>query len=205
LEPELKLERSPSEDPFIAAHTAQHCITFDELRVCGSATQETLRRGDYLFRSGELSHYLYFIAEGLIEKSLTTHEGRRVYGYRVAGDMLGLDALGDTIHKLDARALCSTVVWRISRHALQVACAKTPSLRERLTLAKAAETRRLRCWECAAGALDDEQRVAVFLRDMRLRSPDKPFDKKVLRRNRFEIARWLNVDPGRLCRQLAAP
>ena len=68
--------------------------------------RRSVKRGDYLFRSGAALHSLYAIRSGFIKSCVLHEDGReQVAGFHMMGDLMGLDAIGTNQHLCDAVAL----------------------------------------------------------------------------------------------------
>jgi len=177
-------------------------VDLKELLASCKAVQRTLRRGEYLFRGGEPFDSVFLIESGCVKKCAINSAAERVCGFRVPGELVGLDSMGHVCQVGDAKALCRSTVWVIPYIALLAACKRCPRLRERLTLAQAAGIRRQRCIEYIGRSYDAPQRVSLFVRDMSQRLPGRA--RHFLRRNRNDVARLLAVSGAEIARELSA-
>ena len=161
--------------------------------------------GDVLYRAGQPLHALYFIHAGFFKIRLVSADGReRTTGFRMRGDLLGIDAIGAETHVSDAVALDAGEVWELSYPEVLDACAHLPQLQSIVTRALAAEVRADRTWMLALGTLDAEQRVAAFLLDLGARHAALGYSdlRFVLRMTRAEIGSFLSLQLETVTRAL---
>jgi len=205
---DVQLSRPPTIDDVIPGQAelserAAAGLGLAEWLLSCKAVQRTLRRGEFLFRGGEPFDCVFLVRDGCIKKCVSNAAGERVWGFRVAGELLGLDSMRHVCHVCDAKALCRSTVWAIPYVALLAACSRCSRLRERLTLAQVAEIRRQRSIEQIGHSCGAAQRVSAFVRDVTLRSPLRGRD--FLRRNRDDVARFLAVSAREIARELRTP
>jgi CRP/FNR family transcriptional regulator len=161
--------------------------------------------GDVLYRAGQPLHALYFIHAGFFKIRLVSADGReRTTGFRMRGDLLGIDAIGGETHVSDAVALDAGEVWELSYPEVLDACEHLPQLQSIVTRALAAEVRADRSWMLALGTLDAEQRVAAFLLDLGARHAALGYSEQrfVLRMTRAEIGSFLSLQLETVTRAL---
>lgn len=180
-------------------------ISLDELRKHVAAVSRKVSAGHYLFRAGQPFQALYLVQAGFLKTSLTTSDGReQVTGFRMRGDLMGVESIGMAAHACDAVALDSCVVWELPYPAVLRAIARIPELQAQLTAALAAEIRSDRGWMLALGTLTAEQRVAAFLLDVADRHEALGFSARhfVLRMSRAEIGSFLALKHETVTRAL---
>lgn len=162
-----------------------------------------LKVREYLFRAGESRHALYLIHAGFFKTSVASEDGReKITGFRLRGDLLGLDGLGMASHACDAIALDVGEVWEIPNGVLRD---RLPQFQERLTAALAAEIRRDWRWMLAMGTLGAEQRVVTFLLDFAERMQSLGFSAThlMLRMTRAELGNFLSLKLETVTRALS--
>lgn len=180
-------------------------ISIDELRKHVPVLQRKLSAGQYLYRAGQPFQAVYFVHSGFLKTSQTAEDGReQVTGFRMRGDLMGVESIGMPTHSSDAMALDTSVVWELSYPAVLNACARIPELQAQLTKALAAEIRSDRSWMLALGTLSAEQRVAAFLLDVAARHQALGFSALhfVLRMSRADIGSFLALKHETVTRAL---
>lgn len=162
-----------------------------------------LRARQYLFRAGQPRHSLYLIHAGFFKASVTSADGReKITGFRMRGDLLGIDALDMPTHTCDAMALDVGEVWELPMNLLR---ARLPEFQERLTLSLASEIRRDWGWMLALGTLTADQRVVAFLLDFAARLERLGFSARclMLRMTRAELGNFLSLQLETVTRALS--
>ena len=90
-------------------------------------------RGDLLFRAGDRLGAVYVARDGAFKTVSTSEEGdAQVVGFHLAGELIGLDALGEGVHRCDAVALTAANVCEVPFEQLTSVAAKVPGLQMQL-------------------------------------------------------------------------
>ncbi|HSN00501.1 MAG TPA: cyclic nucleotide-binding domain-containing protein [Rudaea sp.] len=177
----------------------------EELRAYMPVAQRKLRAGQYLYRAGQPFHALYLVTGGFLKTGLVAMDGReQITGFRMRGDLMGVESIGMTSHSCDAIALDTSLVWELPYPAVLEACARLPRLQAQFTQTLAAEIRSDRSWMLALGTLSAEQRVAAFLLDVATRHEALGFSARhfVLRMGRADIGSFLALKHETVTRAL---
>ena len=180
-------------------------ISIEELRQHVTVVQRKLSAGQHLYRAGQPFQAVYLVHSGFLKTSQIAEDGReQVTGFRMRGDLVGVESIGMPAHSSDAVALDTSVVWELSYPAVLNACARIPELQAQLTKALAAEIRSDRSWMLALGTLTAEQRVAAFLLDVAARHEALGFSARhfVLRMSRADIGSFLALKHETVTRAL---
>ena len=180
-------------------------IALEELRAHVPVAQRKLQSGQYLYRAGQPFHALYLVHTGFLKTSVISEDGReQVMGFRMRGELMGVESIGMPAHTCDAVALDMSGVWELPYPEILNACARMPALQEQLTAALAAEIRNDRSWMLAVGTLSAEQRVATFLLDIAARHEALGFSARhfVLRMSRADIGSFLALKHETVTRAL---
>jgi CRP/FNR family transcriptional regulator len=186
-------------------HEAAQPIDIDELRAHVPVLQHKLSAGQYLYRAGQSFQSLYLVHSGFLKNCLLTEDGReQVTGFRMRGDLMGVESIGTEAHACDAVALDTSSVWELPYPAILSACLRVPELQAQLTSALAAEIRSDRSWMLALGTLSADQRVAAFLLDVAARHEALGFSARhfVLRMGRADIGSFLALKHETVTRAL---
>lgn len=168
-----------------------------ELEAIGQQLQLARRQvqpKQALFRAGQPAQALYLVHAGCFKTQLVSADGReKITGFRMRGDLLGLDALGTPSYGCDAVALEFGEVWELPCAQLEAFGAKLPELRQQLTAALAREIRRDWQWMLSVGTLNAEQRVVAFLLDLAERQDALGFSPRhlMLRMTRADLGSFL--------------
>ncbi|MBB5206536.1 helix-turn-helix domain-containing protein [Chiayiivirga flava] len=155
------------------------------------AQRRRLRAHETVFRAGQQRHALYFVHAGCVRTSIVTDDGReKITGFRLRGELLGLDAIDMPTYACDAVSLDVGEVLELPIARLQHA---SSALHECITATLAAEIRRDWRWMLATGSLSADQRVAEFLVDMGQRLETLGFSPRrmLLRMTRADIGNFL--------------
>ena len=190
--------------PFVATAVSSQ-VNLSELSVHVPVTRRKLEAGQYLYRAGQTFNALFLVHAGFLKASLMAEDGReQVTGFRMRGELLGVESIGTKSYACDVVALDTSEVWELPYPAVLTACARVPELQAQLTAALAAEIRSVRSWMLALGTLSAEQRVATFLLDVAARHEALGFSNKhfVLRMSRADIGSFLALKHETVTRAL---
>jgi CRP/FNR family transcriptional regulator, anaerobic regulatory protein len=185
--------------------SARGGIALEELRAHVPVVQRKLEAGQHLYRAGQPFHALYLVHAGFLKTSVVSEDGReQVTGFRMRGDLMGVESIGMPAHTCDAVALDTSGVWELPYPEILKACVRMPELQAQLTAALAAEIRNDRSWMLAVGTLSAEQRVAAFLLDVAARHEALGFSARhfVLRMSRADIGSYLALKHETVTRAL---
>jgi CRP/FNR family transcriptional regulator len=155
-----------------------------------------VKRKETLYRSGDPFSALYAIRLGTFKTMVSAGDGReQVTGYRLPGDIIGFDGIGDDRHALQATALEDSEVCVLYFDKLDALCAALPALRRNLLRIASRDLGRQQTMMLLLGSRSAEERLAVFLLDVaeRYRARGYSFSEFVLRMTRDEIASYLGL------------
>lgn len=165
--------------------------------------RRTVHAKQYVFHAGQPRHSLYLVHAGFFKTCLISEDGReKITGFRLRGDLLGLDALDVPNYACDAIALDVGEVWELPFANLRESL---PEFQQRITSILAGEIRRDWHWMLALGTLSAEQRVATFLLDLAGRLEALGFSARrlTLRMTRAEIGNFLALKLETVTRALS--
>lgn len=181
-------------------------LDIEELQRHMVVTRRKVKAGQYLYRNGQPFHALYLVHAGFLKTCELSEDGReQVTGFRMRGDLLGVESIGLAVHTCDAVALEDSHIWDLPYPPVLTACQRIPELQSRLSAALAEEIRRDRSWMLAIGTLPAEQRVAAFLLDIAARLTRLGFSAShfILRMGRADIASFLALKHETVSRALS--
>ncbi|HVL58287.1 MAG TPA: helix-turn-helix domain-containing protein [Burkholderiaceae bacterium] len=170
------------------------------------STRRRVRRGEPLFRAGDRFDAVYPIRLGFFKTRVTTADGREhVTGFPMAGDVLGLDAIGSGTFQGDALALEDAEVCVVPFDRLESLTREFAPLQQQLHRVMSREIVRDRGMMLLLGTLRAEQRVASFLLNLSRRSAQRGFSGRefVLRMTREEIGSFLGLKLETVSRALS--
>jgi CRP/FNR family transcriptional regulator, anaerobic regulatory protein len=162
-----------------------------------------LHARQHVFRAGQPQRSLWLIHSGVFKTSLVAPDGReKITGFRMRGDLLGLDSLGLPVHGCDATSLDVGEVWELPCALLRE---QPAAFQDQLTATLAGEIRRDWNWMLAVGTLTAEQRVVAFLLDLAGRLAQLGFSPRqlTLRMTRTDIGNFLSLKLETVVRALS--
>lgn len=163
-------------------------------------------RRKYLFRAGQPMTSLFLVCAGFLKISILSEDGReKITGFRMRGDLLGMESLGSEGYLCDAVALDLSEVWELPVRQLDSLYVRIPGLREQITAALALEIRRDWRWMLTLGTLNAEQRVVAFLLDMAARQQALGFSASqlTLHMTRADVGNFLALQLETVTRALS--
>src|SRR5207344_3000005 len=90
-------------------------------------------RGERLFRAGDGMQAVYVARDGAFKTVSVSEDGEeQILGFHLAGELIGLDALGDGKHRCEAIALTTANVCEVPFSELTQVAAQLPSLQQQL-------------------------------------------------------------------------
>jgi CRP/FNR family transcriptional regulator len=158
--------------------------------------RRAVRRGDTLFRSGEPFSSIYAVRTGFFKTTISTEDGRdQVSGFQMTGELLGLDAIGDSTHHCDAVALEDSQVCVIPFARLEEVAQSFPALQRQFHRVMSREIVRDHGVMLLLSGMTAEERVAAFLLNLSQRLLSRGFSPTsfVLRMTRAEIGAYLGI------------
>lgn len=92
-----------------------------------------VERGERLFRQGDALSAVYVARDGAFKTVSLNEEGdEQIIGFHLAGELIGLDALGTDEHRCDAVALTTANVCEVPFEQLASVAARVPGLQHQL-------------------------------------------------------------------------
>lgn len=162
-----------------------------------------LRAKEYVFRAGQPRRSLFLINSGFFKICVSSADGReKVTGFRMKGDVLGLDSLGMESFTCDAVALDVGETWELPYACL---CISVPQFEQCITSLLATEVRRDWNWMLTLATLSADQRVVAFLLDLADRLSALGFSRQCmrLRMTRADMGSFLALKLETVTRTLA--
>ncbi len=167
----------------------------DELEgMLGNRTK--LKKGDALFHNGAPFTALYAIKLGSLKTTVLSDDGReQVAGYHMAGDLLGLDGMGDDRHGCEAIALEDSELCVMPFTRIEELARHVPALQHNLHKFMSREIERDHRVMLLLGSMRAEERLAAFLLNLSERYKARGYSSTefVLRMTREEIGSYLGL------------
>ncbi|UCE32745.1 MAG: fumarate/nitrate reduction transcriptional regulator Fnr [Burkholderiales bacterium] len=159
-------------------------------------TRRKIKRYQELFHAGDGFGSLYAIRVGSFKTRVTTQDGReQVTGFRMAGEILGLDGIGLQRHACDAVALEDSEVCVIPFEQLEELSREHTALQHHFHRVMSRELVNDQGLMLLLGNMRAEERLATFLLNMSERMRARGFSPNsfVLRMSRQEIGSYLGL------------
>jgi CRP/FNR family transcriptional regulator len=158
--------------------------------------RQKVRSGTPLFRQGQPFSCLYAIRSGFFKTCVTSEDGRgQVTGFQMAGELLGLDGVGNDRHDCDSVALEDAQVCMLPFARLSELSREIPALQQHLHRMMSREIVRERGVMLLLGSMRSDERLAAFLLNLAQRLQARGFSgsELVLRMTREEIGSYLGL------------
>lgn len=165
-----------------------------------------LARGEKLFRAGQQFGTLFAVRFGHFVTCRSDHRGERyVTGFPMAGELLGMDAIGDGEHASTALALEDSEVCEIPYASLQALMVEMPQVMAHFHRTMSQEILRDQSAIRLLGILRADERLASLLLNLSARYAMRGFSPRRfrLRMSRDDIARYLGLKIETVSRLLA--
>lgn len=158
--------------------------------------RSTYQRGDTVFREGQVFNTLYVVRSGAVRVAIADASGgQQVLGFRLPGEILGVDALLDNAHRTQAMALERTTVCEVPFARIEELFHLLPSLQRKMMRELGREVAAAQQHALAMGRSQAIERVARFLNALLQRYDrlSRPTDLIRLPMARGDIAGYLGL------------
>jgi CRP/FNR family transcriptional regulator len=146
---------------------------FEEL-LAAFGPPRVLARGEHLFHSGGRGDAVYLVEQGSIKVYRLSAAGdEQVLDFQLAGDVLGLDALGTVDHGCSAVTLEPTRVRALPLTKLRALCERSPRLHHGILQLASRRIGELQQHMLALGRLNAAERLAGFLLNLATRTQSR--------------------------------
>jgi len=165
-----------------------------------------LKRGEYLFRSGEGFRSLYAVRTGFFKTCVASQDGReQVTGFQMSGELMGLDGISANVHGCDAIALEDSEVCELPFNRMESLGREIPSLQHHFYRLMSREIVRDQSVMLLLGNMKAEERLAAFLLNLSSRLASRGFAANdfILRMSREEIGSFLGLKLETVSRTLS--
>lgn len=158
--------------------------------------RRTIRRGEPLYRAGDMFTNLYQLHSGSAKLRITHYSGiEQITAFPMAGALLGLDGIETGVHTCDAVALEHSMVCVLPIDDLLALCGQDPAAALQLNKMIAHETAYYRNLLLVLACMKSEERIANFLVDLSDRMAASGYSPKefMLKMTREDIANHLGM------------
>ncbi len=155
-----------------------------------------VKRGEALYRTGEVFDAVYAIRTGFFKSRVTYEDGRdQVTGFSMAGEILGMDGIGQGRHNCDAVALEDSDVCSIPYAHLEDLSREINGLQRHFHKVMSREIVRESGVMMLLGVMRAEERIAAFLLNLSQRLAARGYSPLEfhLRMTREEIGSYLGL------------
>jgi len=177
----------------------------DDLDGRLASGRRKVARGRALFHAGDRFDAVYAVWTGSFKTVVSTRHGReQVTGFRMAGDLVGLEGIHASRQAVDAIALEDSQVCVIPFAGLQALARDTPTLQGRLQRLMSREIVHDHGAMLNLGSKSAEERVVAFLLDLADRLETRGYSRSslLLRMSRVELGSYLALKPETVSRTL---
>lgn len=168
--------------------------------------KQVFKRGEVLYRMGQHLEYVYVIRGGSVKTCISTEEGRmQVMGFHMAGELLGLNAIGNRRHNCEARATGLTSVCEVSVERFEELARKDSAIQYQIFKIMGAEIRHSQELLLLLGKHSADERLAAFLLGLSQQFAQRRCSPTefVLSMSRSDIGNYLGIAEETVCRVLA--
>ena len=165
-----------------------------------------LKKGEFLFRSGESFHSLYAIRTGFFKTTVASQDGRdQVTGFFMSGELIGMDGICTHSHSCDAVALEDSEVCEVPFGHMEALSKEIPSIQTHFFRLMSREIVRDQGVMLLLGNMRAEERIAAFLLNLSQRLHHRGFAANdfILRMSREEIGSYLGLKLETVSRTLS--
>ncbi|MYN08640.1 fumarate/nitrate reduction transcriptional regulator Fnr [Pseudoduganella aquatica] len=165
-----------------------------------------VQRDEQLFSMGQGFGSLYAVRLGHFKTAQVNQRGeQQITGFHMAGDLLGMEAIGTGQHSCSAVALEDSEVCEIPFGRLQELVAEVPELMHQFHRVMAREIQREQAVALFLGNMRAEQRLALMLTSLGARYAARGFSPASfqLRMSREDIGGYLGLTIESISRLLA--
>lgn len=165
-----------------------------------------LKKGEFLFRSGESFHSLYAIRTGFFKTTVASQDGRdQVTGFFMSGELIGMDGICTHSHSCDAVALEDSEVCELPFGHMEALSKEIPSIQTHFFRLMSREIVRDQGVMLLLGNMRAEERIAAFLLNLSQRLHNRGFAANdfILRMSREEIGSYLGLKLETVSRTLS--
>ncbi len=168
----------------------------DMQRLDGIIGRSRISRDETLYRIGDKFNFLFAVRVGQFKTYQISPDGtQQITGFQMAGELLGMDAIGTSAHQCDAVALENSEVCKIPFARLEELFSTIPALLRHFHRMMSKEITREQNVILLLGNMGAEQRLAAFLVNLSSRHEARGYSAThfKLRMTREDIGNYLSL------------
>jgi len=149
-----------------------HTLTNEEIEKVDSIIKrrKPLKRGDYLYNTGDEFSSIYAVRSGSIKAFTIDTEGEeQVVGFYLPGELLGLDAIDSKVHLSTAKSMETTSICEIPFDSIEDLSATIRNLQVHMYRLLSREIRVDQELQMLLAKKSAEERISAFLMNLSLR------------------------------------
>lgn len=149
-----------------------HTLTNKEIEKVDSIIKrrKPLKRGDYLYNTGDEFSSIYAVRSGSIKAFTIDTEGEeQVVGFYLPGELLGLDAIDSKVHLSTAKSMETTSICEIPFDSIEDLSATIRNLQVHMYRLLSREIRVDQELQMLLAKKSAEERISAFLMNLSLR------------------------------------
>ena len=165
-----------------------------------------LKKGEYLFRTGEQFTSLFAVRTGFFKTTVANQNGcDQVTAFYMSGELMGMDGICSQTHSCDAVALEDSEVCELPFANMEELGYKIPSIQTHFLRLMSREIVRDQGVMLLLGNMRAEERIAAFLLNLSQRLHSRGFAANdfILRMSREEIGSYLGLKLETVSRTLS--
>lgn len=154
------------------------------------------KRGEVLYRIGEVFTCVYAIRSGSVKTCISTDDGRlQITGFHVPGELLGLNAIDEKRYNCEAVALETTSACEISVDCFEELARQIPSVHYQMLKMMSREIKHNQELMLLLGKKNAEERLATYLLSLSRRFAMRNYSPKQfnLSMSRGDIGNYLGI------------
>jgi CRP/FNR family transcriptional regulator len=154
------------------------------------------QKGELICRAGEYLDSLYIVLSGSFKGYTLSEEGHeQVTCFHLAGDIIGLDGIGQSEHRQFEIALETSEICEITLDKLDALSVRMPTLRQQFICMLSDRIHNDEAFSLLLNAQPDEARIAAFFHHLDQRQQRKNLSTHGVRLSmlRSDIANFLNL------------
>lgn len=155
-----------------------------------------LHRGDHLFREGDGFSSLFVVKTGSIKTYASRDDGtEQVLGFHLPGELVGLDAIQDSVHHCSGKVLETSAVCELPFSRLAELSSSIPTLQYQMFRLLSKDIGRDSAMLMLLGNKHAEERLAAFLVSLSERFQNRGYSATDfhLSMSRYEIGNYLGL------------